>query len=152
MKKNYLSYYYCLLFTALLISCKKKKSDAVGSDPPSIEFVSVYPQNIREYKDSVIIKLRYKDPNGDLGDENPDELSLEVKDSRFQKADAFHVRPLAPPSEKNIAIEGELRVKLNSLFLLGGGTVEQTVLAIKLKDRRGNWSNQISTPQLTIIK
>jgi hypothetical protein len=150
MTATCLKYTLCVFLFLSLFNCKKKKTETVGNDPPTIEFISVTPASAKEFKDSISIVIKYKDINGDLGDENPDELSLEVKDSRLLKADAYHVQPLAPVSEKDLPIEGELKIKLNSLFLLGGGTAEKTTFTIKLKDRAGNWSNDVSSPQITI--
>lgn len=132
-------------------SCKKKKEEAV--DPvPTIEVVSISPSTVKEFEDSILIKIRYKDLNGDLGDESPDELSLYVKDSRLPNPDKYHVKPLAPISSENIPIEGEVTIKLNSLFLLGAGNTELTTLSIKMKDRAGNWSAEVTSPQITINK
>ncbi len=96
--------------------------------------------------------MHYTDKNGDLGDVDPDERSLYVKDSRLPNPDMYHVKPLAPISDKNIPIEGDLTVKLNSLFILGTGTTELTTLVIKMKDRAGNWTNELTSPQITIHK
>ncbi len=52
--------------------------------------------------------------------------------------------------ESNVAIEGELTIKINSLFLLGNGSQELTSFTIKMVDRAGNWSEEITTPQVTI--
>lgn len=135
----------------LFFTCKKKTEPA--PDPiPTLELISVSPSTVTEFTDSVLIKLRYTDKNGDLGDSNPDERSLYVKDSRLPNPDYYHVKPLAPISENNIPIEGELTVKLNSLFILGTGTVEVTTLVIKMKDRAGNWTNELTSPQITINK
>ena len=134
-----------------IVSCKKKKEPE--PDPvPIIELVSITPSTVLEFKDSILIKIKYKDANGDLGDLSPDEHSLIVKDSRLANPDTYHVIPLAPISDKNIPIEGELTIKLNSLFLLGSGTTEQTILTIKLKDRAGNWSNELTSSPITINK
>lgn len=152
MMERFFTYVLCILLSVGLFGCKKKKKDEVGNDPPSIELVSVSPMVAKEYKDSIIIVIKYTDVNGDLGDDNPDELSLQIKDSRLSKADAYHVQPLAPSTGKDIYIQGDLRVKLNSMFLLGGGTSEQAILNIKLKDRAGNWSNEVATQPINITK
>lgn len=146
--KHYFILFFILIFS---FSCKKKKEPA--PDPvPTLELISVTPTTLTEFKDSVIIKLKYRDNNGDLGDQSPDAHSLQVKDSRLQNPDTYHVKPLAPISEKDIVIEGELSVKLNSLFLLGTGNSEVTTLTIKLKDRAGNWSNEVVSSPITINK
>lgn len=131
-----------------IIACKKKE---VPPPEPTIELIEVGPTSVVQFKDSVIIKLKYKDNNGDIGDESADELSLEIKDSRLPKPDYQHIKPLAPIGS-NVKIEGELKIKLNALFLLGNGTTETTVLTIKLKDQAGNWSNEVSSLPITIIK
>ncbi len=133
-------------------SCKKKKEEPPPDPVPVIELVSVTPTNVIQFKDSIIVKFRYKDNNGDLGEYSPEDHPLHVKDARLSNPDTYHVKPLAPPSEKNIPIEGELTIKLNSMFLLGTGNTEVTNLKIKLRDRAGNWSNEITTPQITINK
>ena len=153
MTSNFHKYILCLLVPVLFFSCKKKKKEAATvQEPPTIEIVSLSPLNVKEFKDSIIIVIKYKDVNGDLGDENPDELSLEIKDSRLPKADYYHLQPLAPDIGKDIPIEGEVRIKLNSMFLLGAGTIEQSILTIKLKDRAGTWSNEATAQPLTITQ
>ena len=146
------NYFLFVLIIATVIGCKKKKEETSEQVAPSIELLSITPQNVKEFKDSISILLKYKDVNGDLGDANPDELSLEVRDSRLQSADKYHVQPLAPNTGKDIPIEGELRIKLNSMFLLGAGTSEQSILTIKLKDRAGNWSNDVTSQPIIISK
>lgn len=140
---------FIVLLALLVITCKKKKEPE--PDPvPTIEIISITPSTVQEFTDSILIKLKYKDANGDLGDQSPDEHSLYVKDSRLPNPDTYHIKPLAPISSDNIPIEGELTIKLNSMFLLGTGTSEITTLAIKIKDRAGNWSTEITSPQITI--
>jgi hypothetical protein len=151
MLNNYIKYSLISFLFLFFFSCKKKAKVVV--DPvPTIELVSINPSTVTEFKDSISITIKYKDANGDLGDDNPDELSLEIKDSRLSKADYYHVKPLAPNTGKDIPIEGELRVKLNSMFLLGTGTKETVTLNIKFKDRAGNWSNEVVSSPITINK
>jgi hypothetical protein len=136
----------------IITACKKKKKEDPVDPVPTIEIVSVTPTNPKEFTDSILIRIKYHDNNGDLGDLSPDELSLYVKDSRLPNPDKYHVKPLAPIQEEDINIHGELTIKLNSLFLLGADTIEHTTLNIKMKDRAGNWSAEVATPQLTITK
>lgn len=133
-------------------SCKKKKTETPPDPVPTIEVISVSPAVVKEFQDSILITLKYKDANGDLGDPSPDELSLYVKDSRLPNPDKYHVKPLAPITGEDIPIEGQVTIKLNSLFLLGTGNTELTTLSIKMKDRAGNWSAEVSSPQITINK
>jgi hypothetical protein len=61
------------------------------------------------------------------------------------------VKPLSPPSS-GIKINGIIAVQIKNAFLLGTGNSEITQFDIKLKDRAGNWSNSVSTPEITIKK
>jgi hypothetical protein len=136
-----------ILASFILYSCKKKEKTL---DPvPVIELVNVTPTNIVQFKDSVLVTIKYKDNNGDIGDQSPDEYSLSVKDSRLAAADWYHVQPLAPLGHE-LKFEGNIQVKINTMFLLGNGKQENSTLSIKLKDRAGHWSNEISTPAITI--
>ena len=130
----------------ILFSCKKDKP---LPPEPTIELVSVTPTNIVQFKDSVQVIIKYKDNNGDIGDQSPDEYSLQVKDSRLTDPDWYHIPPLAP-SGYELKIEGQIKIKINTMFLLGNGSQEFSTLSIKLKDRAGHWSNEITTPSITI--
>lgn len=137
---------YTLPFLLLLFSCKKDKP---LPPEPTIELVSVSPMNVEQFKDSVEIVIKYTDNNGDLGDTSPDVYSLQVKDSRLANADWYHIAPLAP-LDVELKIEGQLKIRLNTLFLLGNGSEEFSTLTIKLKDRAGNWSNTIATAAIAV--
>lgn len=143
------TYYFIFILFFFSLSCKKKKE--TPSSPPVIEIESVTPLSVKQFKDSVIIKLKYSDKNGDLGDESADELSLQIKDSRLPNPDWQHVKPLAPIGS-NVSIEGVLRIKISTMFLLGNGDSEVSNLTIKIKDQQGNWSNEVVSNPITIIK
>ena len=137
-------------FTLLLVfSCKKEEEKY--STTPEIEFVSLTPSSTAEFSQNVRLVLKYKDGDGDIGTEDPDSYSLFVKDARLPKADEYHVQPLSPPGS-NIQIEGELSVKLAGLFVIGSDSTENTSFKVKLKDRAGNFSNEITTSKITITK
>jgi hypothetical protein len=131
---------------AILFSCKKDKK---LPPEPTIELVNVSPMNVLQFKDSVEVTIKYKDNNGDLGDVSPDTYSVMVKDSRLTKPDWYHIPPLAP-TDVELKIEGQIKIRLNTLFLLGNGSEEFSTLTIKLKDRAGNWSNEIATSAIAI--
>ncbi|MCX8081402.1 MAG: hypothetical protein N3F09_09210 [Bacteroidia bacterium] len=137
---------------SFFLSCKKKKSAPPPDPVPVIELVSITPTSVIQFKDSIIIVIKYKDNNGDLGEYSPEDHPLHVKDARLTQPDTYHVKPLAPPSDKDIPIEGNLSIRINNLFLLGSGNSEVTHFKIKLRDRAGNWSNEINTPQVIIHK
>ena len=149
LKRGYIYVLTCLSFV-LINSCTKYE-EVKESEKPSITYSMITPINIKEFKDSVQITIKYKDGNGDLGDENPDELNIYVKDNRLDKADFYHLHALAPPGT-SIAIDGTLNIKLKNTFLIGSGNSETTSYEVKLKDRAGNWSNAITTEMVTITK
>lgn len=132
----------------LIFSCKK---DEKYSDIPEIEFISLTPSSTIEFKDQINLVISYKDGNGDIGTIDPDVYSIEVKDSRLPAADKYHVKPLTPPGQ-SLQIEGELNIVLTGLFVLGSGTSETATFKVKLQDRAGNWSNEITTSAITIKK
>ena len=136
--KHLLSY---LLASMVLFSCKKDKT---LPPEPTIELVSVSPMNVEQFKDSVEVVIQYQDNNGDIGDVSPDVYSLQVEDSRLTNPDWYHIQPLAP-LDVELKIEGQIKIRLNTLFLLGNGNEEFSTLTIKLKDRAGNWSNEVAT-------
>lgn len=143
-----------ILFLALLVTVNMgctKYVEVTESDKPSITYTAVRPINVKEFKDSVVISIKYKDGNGDLGDENPDELNIYVKDNRLDKADFYHLHSLAPPNT-NLAIEGTLNIRLKNTFLIGSGNSESTSYEVKIRDRAGNWSNSITTEFITIVR
>lgn len=137
----------CLILT-LAVSCSK---EAEPSRTPSIRLLDISRDSLREFKDSLVIRFEYTDADGDIGEDNPDKNDLMIKDRRLSNADFYFVKPLAPPGS-GIKITGIIAVQIKNTFLLGTGSAEQTVFDIKLRDRAGNWSNNISTPSITIIR
>ncbi len=133
------------LLLILLSACKKDEEPKI----PVIKLIDITPLSLVQFDESVYITIGYSDIDGDLGYEDPDEYAIQVKDNRLVNPDWYHISPLAP-IESNVAIEGELTIKINSLFLLGNGSQELTSFTIKMVDRAGNWSEEITTPQVTI--
>lgn len=143
-------HYISLLFgiTLVFTSCKKEEK---YSEVPEIEFVSLTPSSTSEFSQNIVLKLTYKDGDGDIGNEDPDIYSLYVKDSRLPRADEYHVKPLTPP-DQNLQIEGELTIRLSGIFILGSDSTESTKFTVKLKDRAGNWSNEVVTSSIKVSK
>ena len=138
---------FLILFLLVLILGACKKEEPIVN--PILSFISITPTSLVQYSESVYITIGYSDLDGDLGFESPDEYALQIKDNRLTNPDWYHVPPLAPIGSE-VAIDGELTIKINSLFLLGNGTQELTSFTIKMQDRAGNWSEEISTTQVTI--
>jgi len=141
---------YLLLMLILVTSCKKKSLEKEGyTEVPQIELKSLSTQSVHQFKDSVIIVISYKDLNGDLGEQNPDNNSLYILDSRLAAADYYHIPPITP-EDLEFKTRGSIRIKKPTLFLFGDGGDEKTRLTIKVMDRAGNWSNEVTTEEITI--
>lgn len=140
---------YSFVFLILLINACSK--DTAVSTAPVIKLLDIKSTNIKEFKDSIEIHIEYTDENGDIGQNDPDKNDLYIKDRRLTEADFYFIKPLAPPNS-SIKITGTIVVHIKNTFLLGNGNSEKTVFDIKLRDRAGNWSNGISTPEITIVK
>lgn len=138
--------FYIFVIGLLIVAACKKEDPPLG---PVISFIGITPSSLVQYEESVYITIGYSDLNGDLGFENPDEYALQIKDNRLTNPDWYHVPPIAPLGSE-VSIQGELTIKINSLFLLGNGTQELTSFTIKMQDRAGNWSEEVSTTQVTI--
>lgn len=138
-----------LTVICFLFACKKEATEIIPREP-SIELLSVGPSTVIEFEQPVLLRFSYEDGDGDLGQSDPDEHSLWVKDSRLNTPDGYHIIPLAPP-DTELAIKGELEVQLSPLFLLGNGTEEQMTYSFYIVDRAGNRSNEIATPAITIL-
>ena len=139
---------FLILESMCFLSCSK---DSVLSSVPVIKFLDVNSTSIKQFKDSLIIRFEYTDADGDIGEENPDKNDLFIKDRRLANADYYFVKPLSPPGSE-IKIKGIISVQIKNTFLLGTGNSELTQFDIKLRDRAGNWSNSVNTPNISITK
>jgi len=130
----------------ILPSCKKEETMPVE---PEIELVSIGPTDVEEFVDVVTLRFKYKDGDGDIGEVDPDVPSLRVKDSRLAEPDWYHIPPLTP-DQQELAIQGELEIPLNTLFILGNSASEVLTYSIVLIDRAGNYSNELVSPLITV--
>ena len=143
--------FLCLVFIFGWIwfsSCKKK---AETNTAPEISNLIITPHSILEWKDTVEIRFDYKDLEGDLGETDPNIKTLEIKDSRLEKSDFYHIPPVTP-SDQVYSVQGTLTVKLNSMFRLGNAAYEKFTFTISLRDRAGNVSNEIRSDTLQVTK
>lgn len=146
------SIYTVLALVALCFfaACGKDEG-VVFSEVPLIRISAVQPMTVQEFEERITITIDYEDGDGDLGFEDPDEYSLEVLDSRLTEPDLYHVPPLSPVGS-TISIKGSFNIELKNSFLLGNGNQESVTYKIKIRDRKGNWSNEVQTPVVTVIK
>jgi len=148
MKLNVFMFLYMIFFFS---ACKKDDANTINSTPPEITFVSISPTEIMELSEEMELVFTYTDKEGDLGDPDPDEHSLELKDARLSSPDFYHIPP-QDPGNTTLTINGQLKVILRAPFVLGNSFLEETFFTFRIKDRAGNWSNELETPIITIQK
>jgi hypothetical protein len=56
------------------------------------------------------------------------------------------------PDNANVKITGVLTVELKNTAITDNSTLQKTTYSIYIKDRAGNISNTIITPEVTVIK
>ncbi|MEX2589860.1 MAG: hypothetical protein WD334_06620 [Chitinophagales bacterium] len=146
--------FFLILF--VLQSCGKEPDDnenPKGEIPetPYIELQDFNPKSIQQF-DSVVFTIFYQDGDGDLGFQSGDSLSLWITDERFPLEQGFHIPPLSPV-DTAISIQGTFQVTLKNVILENQSVSEEkATFAIKIKDRVGNWSNEVESGELTIKK
>lgn len=150
--KNFIVYLCSLV---VIFSCKKAEGNEplpVISDTPTIELVSTNSTPINQF-DDVVIKIKYRDGNGDLGEIDADTKSIFVTDSRRTSlVHEFHLQPLAP-IDQSFSIEGNLEINIENVILLDqANTSENVSFSVYIKDRAGNKSNTLNSPSIIITK
>ncbi len=137
------------LVSLAFLGCKKDEEEEDNPASPVLTFVSISSNEAVSYNNDLKVIFSYEDFQGDIGEEDPDNLTLWVKDARLDAADYYHVPPMTPENQE-LHIKGNYEVSLNTLFLLGNGAAETTKFTIQLRDRAGNVSNIIETTPVTI--
>lgn len=154
MNKNKISnqlIFFIITSILLLFSTCKQEQFYTGDPLPSIINPRINQINFKQFTDTIRITFDYVDGDGDLGFESADSLNLEVKDTRFAKADYYHFAPLLPLG-KAANIHGSMSIRLKNIFLLGAGNIETTNFQIRIKDRAQHWSNKIITKTISVTK
>lgn len=139
-----------LVFSFILItvfSCKKEES--IPSDSPTLSFVSIEPTEVVELQDEMTLKINYNDPNGDLGDNDPNVKNLFVEDMRNNVVHSYRVQELAPQGS-DIEIIGSLTVTIDPLVITDGSSSETGQFYIYMTDRAGNRSEGVLSDEFTV--
>jgi hypothetical protein len=141
---------YILLIAVSVVSCKKEKEEI--SIIPAIEFVSVTPATVKQYADSLVFRISYKDGDGDLGENVDSVRNVFLTDSRDAVTYKYRLKELAPSNTK-IAITGFVNIALKSLALIDqNASGESATFSIYVVDRAGNKSNVVVSNAITINK
>ena len=147
---------FLLALVFLFVSCGKNDPDELLTEVPTIELVKVIPESneVQQYTDELTFTISYTDGDGDLGTEDPDVPTIELIDTRdpdILKFD-YHLSPRTPDGSE-IKITGELNVVLNHTIIIDeNNNSETTTFKIRIKDRAGNWSNEVETGVITVLK
>lgn len=126
--------------------CQPEDVDPVA---PELGFVSINATEVESSTTPLTVTLSYRDHQGDLGWADPDIHALDVRDTRLENPDTYHIPPLTPDGME-LDIDGTFIVNLPPLFLLGNGGDEQTRLTFRITDRAGNASNEVESPLILI--
>ena len=133
------------------LGCEKVDDTPVFDVVPHIELTSISSDTIIEFQQSISLKIKYEDGDGDIGNPDSDINSLFVKDARLEKEDAYYVAPIAPVGS-GVSITGTINLILENTFLLGNADQETTVFTLYLVDQAGNKSNTIETGPILILR
>jgi hypothetical protein len=145
-----MKHFFVILFVvATLNSCKKE----ILTVPPApyIEFVDIFPKEVRQNLDEIIITIKYRDGDGDLGDNNPDTKNVIIKDLRNDMYYTFRLKQLAPDNSY-VAISGKININLGSTIMVSSADQETALFGISLVDRAGNASNIVISDTLIVKK
>ena len=150
-----------LLLLCFFTSCTKESNSVIDTNPnpdisdiPEIELLQVNPTTVIQHQDSIIFRIKYTDGDGDLGTNDPDQVSVELVDNRDPNLLIFgyHLSPRTPDGSE-LTIQGELSIVLNNSILLDSNNdTEQTTFSVRIVDRAGNWSNVVETETIIINK
>lgn len=135
------------ILVLLFFSCKKEEEKATA---PVITFQSISASTVEQFDNNIMIKIGYEDFQGDLGEPDPDNYSVRVRDARLADFDWYHIPPVTPDLQE-LHVKGTLNIEIDPLFLLGVGTQEYTRFNVEVRDRLGNWSNTVTTPNVLIV-
>ena len=136
-----------ILLSVLIISSCEKEDDSLFN----ISLLGTSPISLQEFQENIIVEVEYEHSKGFMGFYDPDYLSLEVKDSRLANADYYHLIPLNPP-DNELEIKGIIKLEIDAPFILGSGNLETLFFTIRIQDREEEWSNDISTPLISVSR
>ena len=137
---------FILLSIFFLLSCEKEEDYLFN-----ISLLSTSPISLQEFQENIIVEIEFEHSEGFMGFYDPDYLSLEVKDSRLTNADYYHLIPLNPP-DNELEIKGIVQLEIDAPFILGSGNLETLFFTMRIQDREGEWSNDISTPLISVSR
>lgn len=103
--------------------------------------------------DTTYMYFDFVDGDGDLGakDDNDRTLYVQLFDQRpTDTVEINYTLPFITPPGDRKAIRGEIRLALTGIIVPPGLTSQKATYRLRIRDRAGNWSNEIKTPALTV--
>lgn len=143
---------WVILFALAFTACEK---EVEPGDPlpeishvPEISFGTI--ATTYNQFDDIVLKINYIDGDGDLGFENADTPVVFIVDTRDDIELNYHVPPLSPIGV-DISIQGELQIVVENIILLDQNNTSETLtFTARIVDRAGNFSNVVTTSQITV--
>jgi hypothetical protein len=120
------------------------------SDTPKIAFVSIGPNTVREYQDSIQIVVSYEDGGGDLGDSDPAVSNLFMTDSRNGIVYQYRI-PQTAPTGSTVSVKGNFTVLIPNTVITDSSSAQNVYYSIYMKDRSNHASNTVQTSVIQIV-
>lgn len=141
---------FLLVTLFLCYSCNKDKIEFDST--PSIEVTAISPGSVQEYTQPVTVTIKYKDGDGDLGENSSGVKNCFVTDNRIGITSSFRIQQLGPDGS-NIPITGSLNIDLGGQGITDTSLSSQNVsFSVYIVDRAGHISNTATTAAITIHK
>lgn len=139
---------FLLVTLFLCYSCNKDKIEFDST--PSIEVTAISPGSVQEFTQPVTVTIKYKDGDGDLGENSSGVKNCFVTDNRIGITSSFRIQQLGPDGS-NIPITGSLNIDLGGQGITDTSLSSQNVsFSVYVVDRAGHVSNTATTAAITI--
>lgn len=149
--KNVLKTFAATIVCFLFISSCKKDDEVKFDTTPSIEFSGITPSSATQYTDAVTITLKYKDGDGDLGQNSSSVENCFITDNRIGIVYKYRIPQLAPDNA-NVPIQGTLNIPLGGQIITDSTNAQTVTYTLYVTDRAGHQSNSVTTSAITIRK
>lgn len=141
-------FYTTILIAMLFTACIKPPEYPVE---PYIEFQSVNKVNFIKFDpDSLKVDIYFEDGDGDIGGTEIDSLNMFWEDSRVPGYRIGSKIPFIELQGNHDAISGVIHATRGISTCISSSDVDTFYYSIQIRDRAGNWSNIIRTPDLYI--
>ena len=107
---------------------------------------------VSQFDGPIVFTIFFQDGDGDIGFEDADSSALFLTDERFPLTEGYHIPPQTPGGAE-LTIQGTWELHLDHTILMDPyASSETATFRLKLRDRAGNWSNEVVSPPITITQ